>query len=297
MEKLKTTLEFNSNQSIEEQMIQAYRTCSDAVKYCNQLGIPSEQIEKNIVKIYDFVADLNYCKHCPGVDKCQKNNPCLITVPTYERGYVDKKVTPCKQLLKKVSFERQFVIKDFDESWMNTTLKDLDASKERAAVLAKYANYVKTGNCGWIYINGGQSSGRSFLAAALVIDAAKRDKGPICFLNSSLRINELKELNNAYKSEEFQKKLNYYASCPILVLDDFGNEYKNDMIRDAIVFQIISTRASKKLFTIITSDFTISEIETLYTTSKAGEIRARQIAKIIRNAAGEEINLGDLAIY
>jgi len=81
------------------------------------------------------------------------------------------------------------------------------------------------------------------------------------------------------------------------VLDDFGNEFKNDLIRDAIIFPIISARANKKLLTIITSDFTISEIVTLYSTSKAGALRAKQIGSLIKSTAKEEISFGDLAIY
>ena len=93
------------------------------------------------------------------------------------------------------------------------------------------------------------------------------------------------------------KKLELYSNIPILVLDDFGNEFKNDFVRDAILFPILSTRASKRLLTIFTSDFTISDIEALYSNTKAGAIRAKQIAKLIQSMCDEEISLGDISIY
>ena len=97
--------------------------------------------------------------------------------------------------------------------------------------------------------------------------------------------------------EDFDKKLDLYSNVPILVLDDFGNEFKNDFVRDAILFPILSTRASKRLLTIFTSDFSVSDIEALYSNTKAGAIRAKQIAKLILSMSDEEINLGDISIY
>lgn len=296
MEKLKLNFEITTDSSIEDKMLESYLSCPAAMKYCREQGISDEAVKENIAKIFDFVSDINYCKNCPGIEKCQKNNPLTQTKIINRNGIVDVQITPCNKLLKKVSFSRQFQEADFDEDWLNSTMKDIDESKERVLAIKKYHDFIKTGKSSWIYLNGEQSTGRSFLAAALVVDAAKREKGPICYLNCSKRINELKEMSSK-KNEEFQETLNRYSTVPILVLDDFGNEYKNDFIRDAIVFQILSTRANKRLFTIITSDFSFEEIETLYTTSKAGEIRAKQIGRILKAAAEKEINLGELSIY
>ena len=54
---------------------------------------------------------------------------------------------------------------------------------------------------------------------------------------------------------------------------------------------------NKKLFTIITSDFSLQDIATLYSTSKAGSIRANQIYKIMKAVCEEEINLGEIEVY
>ena len=130
-----------------------------------------------------------------------------------------------------------------------------------------------------------------------MVDAARRDRGPVCFLNSTIRLRELNDLGYGKKKEEFDKKLELYCNIPILVLDDFGNEFKTDFVRDAILFPILSARAGKRLLTIFTSDFLIEEVETLYSNTKAGAIRAKQIARLIKSMSGEEVNLGDISIY
>ena len=296
MEKLKVNFEVKEDEDILSQMKKEFYDCAAAVKYCKEIGIPEEMIDDNITKIFDFVCDINYCKRCPGVKECHKNNPLLISKVIFKNGVVSNQLVPCKALLKQMSFEKQFKVRDFPEEWFNKTLRDLDASAERKLALKKYADFIKGGYSGWIYLNGGIGTGKSFFAAVISIDAANRNLGPICFMNCSSRIREMSELTYK-KTSDLQDYINKYSTVPILVLDDFGNEFKSDFIRDAIIYPILSYRASKNLFTIITSDFTIDEIKVMYGINKPGEIRARQIANLLSNQCGEEINLGDLKIH
>ena len=297
MEKLKVNYTVESDDELLEEMKKAYLACPAAVKYCNELKIPSEKIDENIVKIFDFVSDINYCKKCPGVKKCAKANPLLCTKIVYEHGEIDRQLVPCKELLKQITFKKQFIVMDFDEEWLDGNLRSIDRNAGRDLALQRYRDFLKEKDNSWIYINGSKNSGRSYFASALVVDAARKDRGPICYLNTSLRLREMNDLGYGKKKEEFERKLELYSNVPILVLDDFGNEFKTDFIRDAILFPILSTRASKRLLTIFTSDFSIEEIETLYSTTKAGAIRAKQIARLIASMSKEEINLGEVSIY
>lgn len=298
MEKLKVNLNYQSDDNILAEMKKAYENCPAAIKFCQDNGIPEDVIDNDITKVYDFVSDLNYCRNCPGTKKCNKQNPYLCTKIVYTSGILERQLVPCKEIIKRMKFERLFKVRDFPEEWLDISLtKDVDQTQKRTEAIKKYAEYLKKGQNPWIYLVGNKNSGRSYLAAAIVVDAAKKEKGPICFLDSSLRIRELNDLYLAKRKEDFQNRLDYYSNVPILVLDDFGNEFKNDFIRDAIIFQILSNRASKKLFTIFTSDFQIEEIQQLYDTSKAASIRAKQIASIISSYAGKEINIGNLSIY
>ena len=297
MEKLKVNMNIESDDKLLSDMKKAYMACPAAIKYCNDLKIPAEKIDENIVKIFDFVSDINYCKKCPGVKKCAKANPLLCIKIVYDHGEIDRQLVPCKELLKQITFKKQFQVMDFPEDWLDSQLRTLDRNAGRDLALAKYRNFIKEKDNGWIYLNGSKNSGRSYFAAALVVDAARKDRGPICFLNTTSRLREFNDLGYGKKKDEFDRKLEQYSNVPILVLDDFGNEFKTDFVRDAILFPILSTRASKRLLTIFTSDFSISDIEALYSNTKAGAIRAKQIAKLIQSMCDEEISLGDISIY
>ena len=300
VEKLKIkNLNVQSDDTLIQQMKEALYACPSALKFCKELGMTDEVMERNITKIYDFVRDVNYCRKCPGIKKCKKDNAYVISKVTYSYGVVENQLIPCPEILKRVSFERQFLVKDFSDEWLDVILSDIDKSQSKTLAMETYMKYLRNESTDWIYLTGGIGSGKSYFAAALSIDLAKRGlkgKSPICFINSSKRILELSDLNKQ-KSDEFKKKLELYSTVPVLIIDDFGHEFKNDFIRDAIINEIITMRCNKKLFTIITSNFTLDEIEVLYSTSNAGAIMSKQIVKTIKAMCKKEISLGDLKLY
>ena len=300
VEKLKVkNLDIKSDETLIQQMKEALYNCPGAVKFLKDQGMTDEVMDENITKIYDFVRDINYCRKCPGIKKCKKDNAYLNTKITYSYGVVDTQLIPCKEILKRVSFERQFIVRDFADEWLDVIMSDIDKSQPKTEASQVYMKYLRNEETNWLYLTGGIGSGKSYFAAALSIDLAKRGlkgKAPICFINSSKRILELSELSKQ-KNDDFKKKLELYSTVPVLVIDDFGHEFKNDFIRDAIVNEIITTRCNKKLFTIITSNFSLDEIGVLYSTSNAGAIMSKQIVKTIRSMCKKEINLGDLKLY
>ena len=300
MEKLKIkNLSVQSDDTLIQQMKEALYACPSALKFLKELGMSEEVMERNITKIYDFVRDINYCRKCPGIKKCKKDNAYVISKVTYSYGVVENQLVPCPEILKRVSFERQFLVRDFSDEWLDVIMSDVNKSKSKTEAMEVYMKYLRNESTDWIYLNGGIGSGKSYFAAALSIDLAKRGlkgKSPICFINASQRFLELSDLNKQ-KSDEFKKKLELYSTVPVLVIDDFGHGLRNDFIRDAIINEIITTRCNKKLFTIITSNFSLDDIEVLYSTSNAGAIMSKQIVKTIRAMCKKEINLGDLKLY
>ena len=300
VEKLKIkNLDIHSDDSLIQQMKEALYACPSALKFLREQGMTDEVMDKNITKIYDFVRDINYCRKCPGIKKCKKDNAYVISKVTYSYGVVENQLIPCPEILKRVTFERQFLVRDFADEWLDVLMTDLDKSQSRTAAGKTYMKYLRNEDSSWLYLTGGISSGKSYFAAALSIDVAKRGlkgKCPMCFINAPKRFLELSDLNKQ-KSDEFKKKLELYSTVPVLIIDDFGHEFKNDFIRDAIVNEIITTRCNKKLFTIFTSNFTLDEIEVLYSTSNAGAIMSKQIVKTIKAMCKNEINLGDLKLY
>ena len=301
MEKIKVNMHIDDDQNIVKQMYREYLQCNEAIAELKKLGIPDDKIEDNITKIYDYVSDLNYCKKCPGLKKCNKDKPGLVTKIVYKWGVVDRLLSPCSKLNKKILIDHKFIHRDYPEEWLDATKKDLDEDKRQGSkpYISTYLDYLKKGINNWIYIKGGPRTGKTYLAAFICTNAVTdHDKGPVIFADCKTRIRELNDLSFTSKNE-FAKELDMYINVPILVLDDFGNEMINDHTRDSIILPILNARSSKKLFTIITSQFSYDEISKLYTTNKndASKIRADQIVRILKGSIKGITDLGEISRY
>ena len=66
----------------------------------------------------------------------------------------------------------------------------------------------------------------------------------------------------------FNELINSYSEVDFLLFDNFGSEFKNEIIRDTILYPIIKTRLTNSKTTIFTSDFLLDEVKALYTFSK-----------------------------
>ena len=80
----------------------------------------------------------------------------------------------------------------------------------------------------------------------------------------------------------------------MLVLDDLGNEFRSDFVRDNVFFPILSYRAKNKLFTLITSNYSIEDICTMYSTNAASKPKIEQIRQMLNLMCKGEITLPSL---
>lgn len=294
MERLNQNFHFEEDAKLLEEIKQVVYSSPAVIKYLHQNKIPDEVIEREIVKIYDFASDLNFCKKCPGIANCNKQTPRLCTKIVYDHGTISRELVPCKKYLEYIKFKSQFKTRDFPEEWLNSVLKKIDQTAERVEAIKKYKDYFDEKNTEWLYLFGESGTGRTFLAANIAIDIAKRELGPVAFIDTPTRFKELYSTKDASK---FDSLIEAYCTVPVLVLDDLGNEYKNDFVRENILFTILNTRAKKHLYTIITSDFDIDDIAQMYQTNQASKPKVEQIKRLLKKMCGKEISQGTLSVY
>ena len=298
MERLKVTQNILVDQEFSERIEQSIFDNPIAYKYCRSLGMSDDQIRENAPKIYDFSEDIKNCKNCQGLKYCNKEPKFLVTNITYEDGVVDRNLLPCKKYLEQINFKKRFEVIDFGEEFLdNYIAKDVSNvnSKSKKEVLRKYKEsaLLKKSN-EWIFIKGDMSTGKSFFAATLCVDAA-RNKAfeSISFVDVPERFKQLTDLA-FQKSPKFVELLDKIKNSEMLVLDDLGNEFRSDFVRDNVFFPILSYRAKNKLFTLITSNYSIEDICTMYSTNAASKPKIEQIRQMLNLMCKGEITLPSL---
>lgn len=100
--------------------------------------------------------------------------------------------------------------------------------------------------------------GKTHLAASIA--NAQLGKTPVLFISCTEFLMELREGMNFGKKESYYHLLDISKKVQLLIIDDIGAEKSSEWVRE-ILFVLINYRYEQMLPTIITSNFTLSELE------------------------------------
>ena len=117
-------------------------------------------------------------------------------------------------------------------------------------------NYKKNPQQKGLYLYGNFGCGKSYLIAAMFNELAKENvKSAIVFWPEYLR--ELK----ASFGTDFEVKVDYIKTVPLLLIDDVGAENSTAWARDEILCTILQYRMDDKLPTFFTSNLDLKALE------------------------------------
>ena len=255
-------------------------------------GFDDSLIKKYIGSCNSFYEEYQNWKNIKTIDDVNRTGIKFGYNLKIENGFVNRTRYLLPAYQNYMNFQSKFIYKDYPDDFDNVTLKDVD----NKVLKSKIKQLVKDKS--WIYMTGAIRSGRSFCAIALINASANKGASNLAFVNTQIRFKELQQMYFDEK-ELFNKKIEQLKEAHVLVLDGFGNEYINDIVRDNIILPILLSRASSRKTTIFTSDFTINDIITLYTQKdKSGNnIKVKQLQNILKSMIKEEVVTSKISLY
>ena len=278
-------------------LVKELRDDIEVYEQLKALNLTMGEVKENIGKLTDFKDDYNYCKACPGIEKCAKKTPHISMYITKEGSFIAAKYEPCKKIMEKIKLDSRYLIADFPNEWKSSSFSTIDLSSNRRPVIKRIIKDYTGDSFDWVFVKGNHKVGKSFLLVAAANEFIAKTGEQAGVINSRTRFKELSDLSIS-NPNEFTKNLVALSNVPLLVIDDFGDEYKSEYIRDQILMPILSEREHNNRMTFFTSNYTIQEIQQLYAIGKAGgDIRAKQLANILEEMCGEEFDLTGASIY
>lgn len=280
-----------------EQLVKELREDVEVYDKLKPLNLTVKEVKDNIAKLTDYREDYNYCKNCPGIEKCAKKTPHISIYVTKEGGYIATKYEPCEKIMEQIKLDSRYLVADFPNEWKYSSFKILDLSANRRPIIKKFTKILTKEDYGWIFVKGNHKVGKSFLLVTFANEFINKNLGQAAVINARIRFKELADLSMT-NPNEFSRNLFALSDVPLLVIDDFGDEYKNEYVRDQILMPILSEREKNDRITLFSSNYSISEIQELYKVGKAGaDIRARQLVKLLKEMCKEEYDLTGASIY
>ncbi len=251
-------------------------------KKMNELHVDSSFVEKNIPLFLAYQESMRACKGCKGMGCCALNPP-FHTMDLFidDSGILNRTYGHCHFLAEQEKIKNGYLYRDFPEELLSLSLERMENKEDAETFSKKCANAIQDKMHPWVYLNGDTGTGKTMLVVATTNRLVRLDYS-IAFLDCVKRFDEFKTLSIKNKTL-FEKTMNQVASSEILVLDDFGSEYKSDYVRDRILMPLLSYRAKKNLPTFFTSNYSLDEIKTLYGTSRSGGIIAKRLVSLIES--------------
>jgi len=259
-----------------------------------ELGLSTAQVNDALAVLIDFMEDHAICAACPGLENCTKASGQYEMDITFKDGFLDRQYSPCHVLSERKLLEARYLYRDFPSPWEDKDLRSIDKTKSRNALVIALLKILSGASHDWVYVRGKYKSGRSYILACFSNSYASSGHTPVAFCDASNLINGLKDLAFNDKTA-FQDRFDALCKVPLLVLDDFGNEFKSDFAFSSVLFPILNTRSKNDLITMFTSDFTIDEIGEMYA-QKVAPARGKQLANMLHGLAKEYV-LDGVTVY
>ncbi len=204
------------------------------------------------------------------IDERTKNNfqgyvPGLSTAMGY--WSIVYYATPEQEL--KERRRKMITIKGEDSRDFKATLKDFNVNTQKRKIAKKYAddivetmaynanNAEKKKMIGLYIHSAAFQIGKTYLANAISNELADKKINGVFVFAPSL-VSQAREFKNL---ESIMREL---KECQVLVIDDLGAEYRSEWFRLEVLMPVLQNRLSTNKLTIITSNYSLNELKSLY---------------------------------
>lgn len=284
-------------QAYINELVEEIRNDKDVYNEIKKLNLTLGEVRENVAKLTDFMNDYNYCKYCPGINECNKKIPHTSIYIRKEGNFITAESEPCKKIIEQLKYDSHYVVKDFEPNWRSSALRSLDLSENRRPAIKEFAKVLNGKTARWLYLRGNHKVGKTYLAVTFANEYIALTDEKVAVMNCNERIKQLADLSYQDK-DYFAKQMELLSDVSLMVLDGFGEEYKNEYVRDQIIIPLLSERARKSKVTIFTSEFTIDEIQKMYSLGKnGGDIRGKQLGNILNDMCESEFDLTGASVY
>lgn len=260
----------------------------DIRQFLTKNNLDTTYIEENLTSLMRLLEENAPCRGCKGLDTCPKVVKGYVSQIDLEH-YNDVVHIQCDYLIEAEFIRNHFVISDFDQAWIRTRIDQIGSTPSKRTIIRKFLDRINSKTNQGIYLYGGSGIGKSYMMVALCNEFIHIRNKKVAFVSCRIMMEKLRDkvIND---KESYLSLMDKLKNTDILVLDDLGSEKITDWSKDEVLFDILDSRSKSNLFTFVTSEFSLSELEELY----GGKIiRNRRLFNLLRMQL-EEVELQGL---
>ena len=275
MERLRVKIVLDAEaERAREELASKLKNDKAIITFLAHNNLSSGFVDKYVGMFADYHTVCQTCEKCKGISSCTFDVAGEYRTLVFEDDKLSFEMRKCFYLVdrdNRLAHLKQYLFNHLRSEFYEASLFTMNIEDERADYL-KICNDLIT----WldkkdkkgIYFYGGFGVGKTYLAACISNEFAKRKK-TIAFLNSSEFCNEMRL--NWNNSDFLQQTITVLKNVDVLVIDDIGAEVVTNWIRDELLFPILDGRMGNKMLTLFTSNYNYDELLKHFMYNSKGE--------------------------
>ncbi|MGP4108349.1 primosomal protein DnaI [Virgibacillus sp. L01] len=258
--------------------------------------LPEEEIEKNLIKLYEFKSQSKQCDKCKSFEQCQNMLQGYSPVLHVKDNEIHLSYEKChlrldyeKQQQQQQLIESLYMPKEI----LNAAISDIDHDAERGSGIRQLLLFLEQTKSGLpakgIYFYGPFGVGKTYLLGALANALKEHNISSMLIYMPEF----VREIKSSIKDDSINEKINYFKKADVLILDDIGAETQSAWFRDEILGSILQYRMMEKLPVFFTSNYSLEQLEEQLGRSNRGGVETVKAGRIIERIkqVSKEISL------
>ncbi|MBU5265610.1 primosomal protein DnaI [Virgibacillus proomii] len=252
--------------------------------------LAKKEIDKNLIKLYEFKSQSKQCDKCTCLDKCINMLPGYSPILHVEGGELHLSYEKCFQ---RIDYEKQQEQQRLVQSLympkqiLEAKIDYIDADPKRSKAVREILNFIE--KCKQnipqkgLYLYGPFGVGKTYFLGALA------NKLKEIYISSALIYMPefVREMKASMKDDSLNTKLDYFKKADVLMLDDIGAEMQSSWFRDEILGSLLQFRMMEGLPVFFTSNYSMEELESHLALTKTGveKVKAGRVIERIKQVS------------
>ncbi len=247
-----------------------------------KLQVTDNEIKTHLASWVQWQKDEEEVKLCLQAQRCVKSQSHhMITLERNQAGYLQRTMKPCPMMQESLSVNTRLVYADFPEAWKQSELFFDIKKRDSRKHLYRYLSKILAGETsGGLYLQGPHQTGKSFSLAVFAYKYALNNLGRIAFIDTTSWLEQCLGLKTT-DERSIQREIEKLSEVDIVIFDNFGQRDLDDYLRDQVVMPLLAKRLQKQKITMLTSVYSLEDIETMFTKFKNSGPRVKELRRLI----------------
>ncbi len=221
-------------------------------------NLSKEEIELNVLLLYQQAKQNKICQACQGKDVCKSDVEYMKSTLEKTNNLINRVYDTCpyKEIINDGTLDIMF--------FPQTTLEEeVYVSEARDAIFHEIQR-VKEGSTKGIYLHGSFGTGKTYLMMSLAKYLSRKGKKVIFAYYPEL----VRKVKSSIGDGTLERMISNMKTIDVLMLDDVGGEMNTAFIRDEFLGPILQHRMVNHLLTCMTSNYDINLLQEHFSGTK-----------------------------